>query len=50
VAGESAAASDDTASVRQRVRALGRELGRPLKLLVGKPGSTATATAPSRSP
>jgi (2R)-ethylmalonyl-CoA mutase len=38
VAGESASASDDTAAVRQRVRALAHELGRPLKLLVGKPG------------
>jgi (2R)-ethylmalonyl-CoA mutase len=38
VAGESATASDETAAVRARVRALETELGRPLKLLVGKPG------------
>src|SRR5206468_6093407 len=38
VAGEKAAASDGTAAVRRRVRALGQDLGRPLKLLVGKPG------------
>src|SRR5688572_8923024 len=38
VAGESATASEETAAVRKRVHALGRELGRPLKLLVGKPG------------
>jgi (2R)-ethylmalonyl-CoA mutase len=38
VAGESAKASDETAAVRQRVRDLESELGRPLKLLVGKPG------------
>jgi (2R)-ethylmalonyl-CoA mutase len=37
-AGESAAASDETAAVRRRVRALANDLGRPLKLLVGKPG------------
>src|SRR5436309_4208792 len=38
VAGESASASGDTEAVRRRVRALGQDLGRPLKLLVGKPG------------
>ena len=38
VAGESAAASDATAAVRERVHALESTLGRPLKLLVGKPG------------
>jgi (2R)-ethylmalonyl-CoA mutase len=38
VAGESAAANDRTAAVRRRVHALGKDLGRPLKLLVGKPG------------
>jgi len=38
VAGESAAASDATAKVRERVHALEARLGRPLKLLVGKPG------------
>ena len=38
VAGARPSTADDTASVRERVRALGDELGRPLKLLVGKPG------------
>src|SRR5262245_21345719 len=38
VAGETAAASDGTAARRQRGRALGRVLRRPLKALVGKPG------------
>jgi len=38
VATESAKASDETAAVRKRVRAIEAELGRPLKLLVGKPG------------
>ena len=37
-AAESAAASDATAAVRERVHALGQRLGRPLKILVGKPG------------
>src|SRR5258706_2829297 len=38
VAGESATASGDTAAVRKRVHAPTERLGRPLKLLVGKPG------------
>jgi len=38
VAGEATRAGDDTAAVRERVHGLGSELGRPLKLLVGKPG------------
>jgi (2R)-ethylmalonyl-CoA mutase len=33
-----AAAGASTASVRERVQALGQRLGRPLKILVGKPG------------
>ncbi len=37
-AGASAAAGAQTASVRERVRKLEERLGRPLKLLVGKPG------------
>jgi len=38
VAGEAGRASEDTAHVHERVRGLETELGRPLKLLVGKPG------------
>jgi (2R)-ethylmalonyl-CoA mutase len=34
----SAAPSEATEAVRRRVRALGEKLGRPLKMLVGKPG------------
>jgi (2R)-ethylmalonyl-CoA mutase len=38
VAGESAGATAETESVRERVHALSDQLGRPLKILVGKPG------------
>jgi (2R)-ethylmalonyl-CoA mutase len=38
VASAAVTASDETAAVRKRVRAIEAELGRPLKLLVGKPG------------
>jgi (2R)-ethylmalonyl-CoA mutase len=38
VARRSEAASDATAKVRRRVAELGERLGRPLKILVGKPG------------
>jgi len=38
VAGRPVAAGGETAAVRERVRALETELGRPLKFLVGKPG------------
>ncbi|WP_375492993.1 protein meaA [uncultured Jatrophihabitans sp.] len=39
VAGASGGGNEDTLSqVQQRVRALGEQLGRPLKFLVGKPG------------
>ncbi|MBW2241336.1 MAG: protein meaA [Deltaproteobacteria bacterium] len=38
VARESQVADEATQQVRKRVRALGEKLGRPLKILVGKPG------------
>ncbi|MEM7409132.1 MAG: protein meaA [Myxococcota bacterium] len=38
VEGRAAEASDGTAAVRERVQAIEAQLGRPLKLLVGKPG------------
>jgi (2R)-ethylmalonyl-CoA mutase len=52
--GVSAAVSGSEAgqigAVRERVRAAGEEIGERLRMLVGKPGSTATPTARSRWP
>jgi (2R)-ethylmalonyl-CoA mutase len=38
IAGDHQAASEAMASVRERVQQTGEELGRPLRLLIGKPG------------
>jgi (2R)-ethylmalonyl-CoA mutase len=43
-------AGQEVEQVRAAVQRTGEELGRRLRLLVGKPGWTATPTAPSRSP
>jgi (2R)-ethylmalonyl-CoA mutase len=44
------APGEELEEVREEVEAVSEQLGRRIKILVGKPASTGTPTAPSRSP